>query len=123
MEIIDIQSDDMLKEKFKEVSLLNCRCLPENLYLKVRSFAHSFISVFGTTYICEKTFSKMKYVKSIYMSSFSGEHLKSVLTIGQTNFEPQLNLILAGESQYYSSHQVQEFFQGAAKTVQFSSYL
>jgi len=36
----------------------------------------------------------MKYVKSCYRSALSDEHLKSVLTIGTTNFEPQLGVIL-----------------------------
>jgi hypothetical protein len=55
MEITGIQFDDMLKEKFNVVNLINFhKCLPETLYPKARSFAHSSTPVSGATYICKK---------------------------------------------------------------------
>jgi hypothetical protein len=35
----------------------------------------------------------MKYVKSLYRSSLTDEHLQSILMIGSTNFEPQFGEI------------------------------
>ena len=56
------------------------------------------------TYLCEKTFSKMKYVKSCYRSAYSDEHLESLLVIRTTNLEPQLNKIISGKKQLYTSN-------------------
>lgn len=41
---------------------------------------------FGSTFKCEETFSKLKFVKSKYKSSLSDEHLKYILMIGTTKF-------------------------------------
>ena len=105
MEVIDLQSNDMLKDKYKEVELIEFyKCLPRAQYMHLKNFALGLISVFGTTYLCEKTFSKMKYVKSCYRSALSDEHLESLLVIGTTNFEPQLNKIISGKKQVHTSH-------------------
>ena len=45
-------------------------------------------------YLCEKTFSKLKYVKSHYRSVLVGEHLQSFLMIASSNFEHPLNEML-----------------------------
>ena len=72
MEVIDLQSNDILKDKYKEGNLTEFyKCLPSDQFVYLRKFACEFISVFGTTYLCEKTFSKMKYTKSCYRSQLS----------------------------------------------------
>ena len=59
MEVIDLQSNDMLKDKYKEVELIEFyKCLPRAQYMHLKNFALGLISVFGTTYLCEKTFSR-----------------------------------------------------------------
>jgi hypothetical protein len=104
MEVIDLQSNDILKDKFKEGNLIEFyKFLPSDQFLQLRKFAREFISAFGTTYICEKTFSKMKYTKSCYRSQLSDEHLNALLMIGTTHFEPQLDKILSEMHQYHVS--------------------
>ena len=61
-------------------------------------------SIFGNTYLCETTFSKMKYVKLQYKSLLSDDHLHATLMIGSTNFEPQFDEILSERKQFHSSH-------------------
>lgn len=63
----------------------------------------------------------MKYIKSVYRSSLHDKHLKSGLMIGQRNFNPQMNLILAGRSQCHGSQhtkfkELYSHFQGVVKT-------
>ena len=63
MEIIDLRSNDILKDKFKEGNLIEFyKCLPSEQYSYLKKFAREFISAFGTTYLCEKTFSRMKCI-------------------------------------------------------------
>lgn len=45
-------------------------------------------------YLCEKTFSKLKYVKSHYRSVLADEHLHSFLMMVNSNFEHPLNEML-----------------------------
>lgn len=63
LEVINLQCDNMLKGKFQENNLTEFyKCLPSDEYGELRSYARGLISVFGSTYLCEKTFSKMKYM-------------------------------------------------------------
>ena len=67
MEVIDLQSSDIFKDRFKEQNLIE--------FYKSFPFKQVCILIhllFGTTsaYLCEETFSKMKYVKSCYRAAF-----------------------------------------------------
>lgn len=58
LEIIDIQNDQDLRNKFNEGDLLNFyRCIDKNMYEELRINALKCASLFGSTYICEQTFS------------------------------------------------------------------
>ena len=60
MEIIELQSNETLKDKYKNENIIDFyKCLPED-YHNLKRLARGLLSVFGTTYLCEKTFSKMK---------------------------------------------------------------
>ncbi|CAM5080564.1 unnamed protein product [Natator depressus] len=57
MEVIDLQSNDLLKDKYKEGNLVEFyKCLPSDQYAHVKNLVCGLMSVFGTTYVCEKTF-------------------------------------------------------------------
>ena len=103
MQIIDLQANDGLKTTFKEKSLLEFYpCLPEE-YIDFKKFAAGMFSVFGSTYICEQTFSKMKLVKSKLRSRLTDEHLHQILRLSVTNIEIDIAK-LANNIQYQISH-------------------
>jgi len=105
MEVIDLQNDEMLKMIFKEENLIQFyKHLSEDKYGKLKSYAQGYISVFGSTYQCERTFSKMKYLKSQYRSVLTDDHLQTSLMIGSTNFEVKYDEILSQRKQFHSSH-------------------
>uniref|UniRef100_A0AAG5D2H1 SPIN-DOC-like zinc-finger domain-containing protein n=1 Tax=Anopheles atroparvus TaxID=41427 RepID=A0AAG5D2H1_ANOAO len=98
LEIIELKNDETLKNKFNNMDLVSFyKILPEVDYSHLKSFGRGFISIFGSTYSCEKTFSKMKYVKSQYRSSLTDDHLQSVLIAGGTKIEPRYDKIIAGQ--------------------------
>ena len=67
LELTDLQANDLLKEKHREGKLVEFyRCLPDVEFPKLKKFAAGMASVFGTTYVCEQTFSKIKCVKSTH---------------------------------------------------------
>lgn len=55
----------MLKGKYWEKSLTEFhKCLLSDEYAQLESYAHGVLSIFGSISLCEKTFSKMIYVKT-----------------------------------------------------------
>ncbi|UYV82211.1 EPM2AIP1 [Cordylochernes scorpioides] len=60
MEMIDLQCSDIIKNKYENSSLLEFyKSLPLTQFDNLHKFARGLFSVFGTTYLCEKTFFKM----------------------------------------------------------------
>lgn len=107
LEVINLQCDERLKAKYneKDVDLIDFyKNLPNNQYENLKSFARQFISIFSSTYLCEKTFSTMKYVKFRYRSALTDENLQSILKIGTTNFEPEINELVSNIKQFHLSH-------------------
>ena len=105
MEMIDLQCSDIIKNKYQNSSLLEFyKSLPLTQFDNLHKFARGLFSVFGTTYLCEKTFSKIKYTKNVYRSKLTDEHLKSLLIIGTSKISPQLQTIVSGKSQLHKSH-------------------
>ena len=65
MELIELQCNGVLKEKFNNVDLLEfySKYVEKNKFPAIRSHALSIASLFGSTYICEQLFSRLKIVK------------------------------------------------------------
>ncbi|KAJ8891227.1 hypothetical protein PR048_010742 [Dryococelus australis] len=104
-ELIDLQVNDIIKDKCKEGSLVQFyNYLPEENYQKIKDFARSCLSIFGTTYRCEQTLSLLKFTKSKYRCNLSDQHLRDILFIQQTALESQFDTILASESKLHTFH-------------------
>lgn len=60
MELIELQSDSELQHKFRSLPLTDFyKCVPANKYPKMCKKAQVMLSLFGSTYLCEQTFSLM----------------------------------------------------------------
>ena len=62
------------------------------------------MSLFGLTNLCEKTFSLMNFNKNHVRTRLSDSHLRDILRIKTTVFEPDLAFLLQSKSQYHLSH-------------------
>ncbi|KAL4705111.1 hypothetical protein ACJJTC_009742 [Scirpophaga incertulas] len=94
MELIDVQSDSILKEKFKEVNALTFytqyfKSLDN--YPELKKHAARILCMFGGTYLCEHMFFDMKINKNKHRTRLTNEHLQSVLKIITTNMIPDIN--------------------------------
>ena len=78
-------------------------CFYTEEYSDLKKFAVGMFSVFGSTYICEQTFSKMKLVKSKLRSRHTDEHLHQILRLSVTNVEIDIAK-LANKMQHQVSH-------------------
>ena len=65
MEVIELQNNNILKNAFKESNDLKIfySSLSEIDFKGIKSFAKKIITAFGSTYICEQTFSILKFRK------------------------------------------------------------
>lgn len=88
MELIELQSNEVLKLKFNVRSLLQFYSdLPLHIgdFPKSLNFARKFVSIFGSTYKCEQLFSRMKFIKSKTRSRLTDLHLENNLRIATFN--------------------------------------
>ncbi|KAK0137979.1 General transcription factor II-I repeat domain-containing protein 2B [Merluccius polli] len=105
LELIDLQSDSLLKEHFKSASLLEFySALKEENFPNMRRHAQKMLVLFGSTYICEQTFSVMKFTKSRYRSSLTDEHLSAVLRISTSDIQPDFDGLVKAQQRLDFSH-------------------
>jgi len=66
MEVIELQQVTSLRTSSTETVcwLSFYKFFPKADFPNIKTLASRFLSIFGTTYLCERTFSKMKYVKN-----------------------------------------------------------
>ena len=105
LELIDLQSDAVLAEHFKSGSLLDFySSLKEENFPNMRRHAQKMLVLFGSTYICEQTFSIMKFTKSRYRSSLTDDHLSAVLRISTSDIQPDFDALVKAQQRLDFSH-------------------
>ncbi|KAK9528431.1 hypothetical protein VZT92_012593 [Zoarces viviparus] len=103
-ELAELQNCDVLKDAFKPNSLIDFyAALPNDTYPNIKKHAMKMSTLFGSTYICEQTFSRMKLLKTPMRSRLTDEHLHHCLRLAVTRMEPDIQL-LTSQMQAHSSH-------------------
>lgn len=103
-ELAELQNCDVLKDAFKPNSLIDFyAALPNDTYPNIKQHAMKMSTLFGSTYICEQTFSRMKLLKTPTRSRLTDEHLHQCLRLAVTRMEPDIQL-LSSQMQAHSSH-------------------
>uniref|UniRef100_A0A8C4UDT3 Uncharacterized protein n=1 Tax=Falco tinnunculus TaxID=100819 RepID=A0A8C4UDT3_FALTI len=104
MELAKLQICDSLKDAFKSSSLTNFYAsLPSKTYHNLGNHALKIATIFGSTYVCEQTFSRMKHLKSPIRSRLTDEHLHHLLRLAVTNMKPNIDHLIS-QKQAHSSH-------------------
>ena len=102
MELIEIRSNDVLRRTHATVESLTSfwsQVHQKNL----RNIAKIVLSMFGSTYCCEQTFSVMNAVKSKIRNSLTTQHTSELIKAAVTSYSPQFEVI-AKEGQVHPSH-------------------
>lgn len=81
LELIDLQCDSALKEKFSSVDIGTFYQYVGPRYPRIKCLASKIMSMFGSTYVCEQLFSLMNLNKSGLRSRLTNEHLNSTLKV------------------------------------------
>ncbi|GAA6101231.1 general transcription factor II-I repeat domain-containing protein 2-like, partial [Tachysurus ichikawai] len=85
LELIDLQSDSVLKEKFDSLKLNDFYAsLNEARFPNLQRMAPKMLTLFGSTYVCEQTFCLMNINTARHRSKFANQHLRSILRINNT---------------------------------------
>ncbi len=91
MEIIELQSNQTLKNKFDNVGIDFYKYFGSD-YPKIKCLASKIMSMFGTTYVCEQFFSMMTINKTKLRSRLTDNHLNSTLKIATAqSFSPEID--------------------------------
>lgn len=100
-----MQCSQVLELKFKEVGYTKFyQYLDAVSFSKLRAFAANIMSLFGSSYVCEQTFSSMKYLKSKYRTRLTDEHLNAELVLASAqNLRPNIDE-LTDKKQCQRSH-------------------
>ena len=81
MELIELQCNDTLKEKYERVGAAEFARFIHGTMAELRIQAAQTLSMFGSTYLCERLFSLMKLNKTSHRSRLTDQHLHSILRI------------------------------------------
>uniref|UniRef100_A0A3B4EKN8 HAT C-terminal dimerisation domain-containing protein n=1 Tax=Pygocentrus nattereri TaxID=42514 RepID=A0A3B4EKN8_PYGNA len=105
LELIDLQCDTVLKEKFNSLKLDEFYAsLSTDKFPNIRKMEQRMLVLFGSTYVCEQTFSVMNTNKAPHRSQLSDEHLRSVLRIATTKLTPDFDALAKKGDQQHCSH-------------------
>ena len=105
LELIDLQCDSTLKEKFQSESIDKFYALLNaSKFANLRKMAMKLLILFGSTYICEQTFSTMNINKTKLRSNLTDVHLQSLLRISTSNMQPEFKQLADNFDRPQMSH-------------------
>lgn len=105
LDLIDLQCNPSLRELHgKEDICMFYNSLDSTKFKNLRNFAKKMLIIFGSTYICEQTFSIMNCNKNSLRTRLKDEHLQAVLKISTSNFKPNTDQMAKEMKQWHSSH-------------------
>lgn len=103
MELCDLQADPFIASS-GATGIEVFKLLQIEKYPKMRDFGLQIISMFGSTYICERAFSDMKYIKSKYRNSLKDSTLENIIRLATTNIDIDIKEIVAQQLRPQCSH-------------------
>ena len=114
-ELIALHNDQLMKEVFtdlmrskrpKDVCLLEFYQIYINnsdKYPNIVDHAKKMSCIFGSTYVCEQLFSKMKFTKSKMRTRITDTNLNATLRLASSKFKPDIEKI-SRQKQHQPSH-------------------
>ena len=96
LEFIKLESDDTLKAMYLNKPVLEFYrvYVSKKTFPNMRPSALKWSSVFGSTYLCERFFSKMNIAKSRYRSRLTDENLNMQLRVATLSVRPNIKRLV-----------------------------
>ncbi|KYN27629.1 SCAN domain-containing protein 3 [Trachymyrmex cornetzi] len=102
-EMCNLQNDPFMLSR-TETNAAIFEVMPQDRYPKLIDFALKIKSFFGSTYICESTFSSMKYIKSAQRNTLTNEALEHLLRFATTQIEVDIVKLVSNTKRIRLSH-------------------
>ena len=93
LELIELQASLKWQDLYKECKVAEFYLRIPDDFAKLKENAAIMLTVFGSTYVCEQTFSRMKIVKSKIRSRLTDKHLHDILRMSVTNFNVNFDVL------------------------------
>jgi 17beta-estradiol 17-dehydrogenase/3beta-hydroxysteroid 3-dehydrogenase/mitotic-spindle organizing protein 1 len=104
IQLIDMQSNSDVKRQFAQAEICSFWLqLDQSRYGALRTYALQMLTRFGSTYVCEASFSTMNVVKSKYRSRLSNANLESNLRVALSDYKPDYDRLVS-DMQHHPSH-------------------
>ena len=81
MELVELKNDEQFVKKFKDKEDLLETWRGAVKYPNLQELARKTLVLFGSTYVCEAGFSRMKYLKNKYRTRLSDNNLECELRL------------------------------------------
>uniref|UniRef100_A0A3Q3B518 HAT C-terminal dimerisation domain-containing protein n=1 Tax=Kryptolebias marmoratus TaxID=37003 RepID=A0A3Q3B518_KRYMA len=96
LEIIDMQASSALKHAYDKEGFMTfwTEWVDAEKFPNMKELAINLLTMFGSTYTCESSFSHMNAIKTSARSSLTNERLHHCLRIALTSFEPDFSAIV-----------------------------
>jgi hypothetical protein len=100
----DINFEAIFKEKREQKEYIEFWNLVPEKYKTLQKYAYFLMTMFISTYLCETSYSKMKYAKNVYRNRLNDSHLDDLLKVACSNYKPDITKIVKKLSQYQNSY-------------------
>ena len=105
LELIELQESYGFKSSFRAYRLTSIIPQLQPQFIKLcASMPPKMASLFGITYICEKTFSVMNFNKSKWRTALTNQHFQSILEIFTTQYTQRYETLIGEKSQLHTLH-------------------
>lgn len=105
MELIDLQNNTDLRNKFQNVDIQkfyqNYMIFPQ--FPRLVTHAQQIMTLFGSTYVCEQLFSAMKIIKSDNRSRLNDVRLESCVRVAVSSISANIDQLVT-KKQCQTSH-------------------
>ena len=94
-----------LKSRYRDLSLVEFyqKYLTNDKFPVLRKHAKTIAVLFGSTYVCEQLFSRMKYAKNKLRTRLKDDHLETVMRLSTSTISPDV-IRLSKDGQHQKSH-------------------
>jgi len=112
IELLDFQQDLTLKSLVSSLQGRTVNSSPPNVWPLVSKEKYPILTriakkvkaLFSSTYLCEATFSNMKFIKNKYRNRLTDKHLDDCVRMSSTTYLPNIKKIIEEKKECHSSH-------------------
>ena len=105
LKLIDLQCDFTLKEKFQSESIDKFYALLNaSKFANLRKMAMKLLVLFGSTHICEQTYSIMNINRTKLRSNLTDANLQSLMRVSTSNMKPEFKQLVDNFDRPQMSH-------------------